>query len=235
MHNSSVQFRGIDSIIEAYDNCKIPAWAFLQGKGIIASYPGDDLDEGRSELETWMRMLKKSRSTAVYALQLYRKPGEDITNKTEWNNRFQCTLYDGETADGFRADYARIKELEAQLAAKDEEEDDEPETFMDKVGAIIQKPEVQQFLLGHVMRIVSGFRRGSGQPASVAGVPKTPEEMNQDEANAFNNLPADQQEQLTRAMTILMVGDPAIGTNLLKLATILQTDPGKYKMLAGLV
>lgn len=235
MHNSSVQFRGIESIIEAYDNCKIPAWAFLQGKGIIASYAGDDMDEGRAELDTWMHMLKKSRSTAVYALQLYRKPGEDIDNKTCWNNRFQCTLYDEDTIDGYRGSYNRVKELEAQLAAKEEEEEDREDTFMDKVGAIIQKPEVQQFLLGHLVRIISGFRKAPGQPASMAGVPKTAEEMNQDEANAYNNLSPDQQEKVTRAMAVLMAGDPAIGTNLLKLATLLQTDPAKYNMLSGLV
>lgn len=236
MNSSTVQFWGVEKILEAYENCQIPAWAFLQGKGIIHSYAGEDMDEGAQMLEKLLKMMG-TRSTAVYALQLYKKPGDDITNKTEFNNRFQCKLSDEEYSDNYGGySNKRIRELEEKLAEKEDEDDTE------KIGGlqgilvgIIQKPEVQQFLLATVAGVVRKFLGGPAQPATMAGVPENETDLESREGEAYANLVPEEQTKLTRAMIILMQGDPTVGTNLLKIATLLQNDPGKYKMFAGML
>lgn len=239
MHNGSVQFRGIESILQAYDNCEIPDWAFLQGKGIICAYNEGDQTEGRTRLEQWLGMLLDSRSTAVYALQLYKDPGGDITNKTPYNFRFQCVLYDESTMEGFRGGFQnkRIQELEARLAEKEAEEDDaEIGGIQGFIAGIVKDPQMRQMAVAGIIGLVRKFLGGPGAPATVSGVPNTDnmDIIQEREGKAYGSLTTEEQQKLTQAMIVLMEGDPTIGTNLMKLASILQNDPGKYKMLCSM-
>ncbi len=239
MHNSSVQFYGVDNILTAYDNCEIPDWAFLQGKGIICAYNDGDQTEGRSRLEQWLGMLEQSRSTAVYALQLYKDPGGDITNKTPYNFRFQCKLVDEEAEFGRGAiTNKRVAELEARLAEyqKEEEEGEEIGGVQGFIAGIVKDPQMRQMAIAGIVGLVRKFFGPPGAPVTVSGVPTTEniDGMEEREGKAYNSLSEHEQKKLTAAMIVLMEGDPEIGTNLLKLASILQNDPGKYKLLCSM-
>lgn len=244
MSASAVQFRGVDPVIDAYELNNVPNWALFCGKNIFGQYTDGDITEGANLLRQWLEKLAEGGSGALYQLRMYKKDRGDITNTTEFNYSFSFKLGEISMGDGSfglagtPGFYQQITDRLGKIEKKLSEEKEEPETMSGIAGffeRLLSSPDTQQMVIGvvgHVIGRIFGGRQQ--QPASMAGVPGQPVEQ-VDMSEVYNGLPADQRAALDEALQILLTGDPLAGSRLLKIARILQTDPGKYELLAKML
>ena len=259
----AIHFRGKDAIVEAYERNNIPACTFCSGKDILFCYDGDSVDEGGQLLGEFIDALKAGKTRATYKLKVYKFPPKDINRSTKENFAFNCTILDDqedeEVGRGYDTRYLveEMKQLKATVGnlmiEKEEPEEEEPmPVWQQAINGILSKPEIQNLLMTKVIGFVEGFfNRSPAAAARVAGIPPEvqpgagsvpdPGLVQQnagtgaDPGALYNALPPEEKAKLDAAMAILLAGDPAIGTNLYKLANILQQNPGKYRMYAALL
>jgi hypothetical protein len=220
--------------MKAYDRVDVPAWSLANGKDIIFSYSGTDQAEGAQMLQQALEMLADNESQAILSLRVYDDhDGRKITNKTEWTNSFPFALFDPEDGmvhqpRGKSQLLARIDALEKQLA---ETEEEKPAGFMGKIGAILDRPEIQDRLMSTVIGMVQNIFGQTNKPAAMGSVPgqqpPAAAPAGDTQGSNFDKLSADQQEKIKQAMEVLMARDPQLGDHLLKLA---QMSVDKYKM-----
>lgn len=247
MSSSAVQFRGADQAVEAYEMNAVPSWALFVGKEILGQYRGQSVEEGGGMLHQWCEKLRDGMSNATYQLRMYEGEPRTINNTTPYNFSFRFKLITDDEAEGegfgtgrvYRQLLERVNALEAEKLARnleDEEEEEEIGGVQGFIGNLLNKPEVQNYLMQAVGGFVSRMAGIRPQPAAMAGTPDQaasgqPVDMTQ----VYANLPADQQALLNRALEILLTKDPQAGTRLYKIALILQNNPDKYAMLAGML
>jgi hypothetical protein len=233
----SVQFRGIDKVIEAYENMSVSKWGLFQSSQFLAKYDGDSLDEGAQLLEKVLEGFDlRSADTITYTLCIYDDlpAGEKIKNTTKYGGSFNFRLVD--TIDGYNNQKQiagtnlenRIAGLEQKLLQSqvDPLHEVEPELspVMQMLMRIVEHPQVQQKIAGVAVQFMDKITDGIGsvlnfkQPvAKVAGV-ETANEINMEIEN----------QKLQQAVNILAEIDPQLGTHLLKLAEVAKSDPAKY-------
>lgn len=256
-----VHFRGKDAIVQAYSRNNVPGCILCSAKDILFQYDGDDVEEGADMLGQFIDALKKGHSQAVYQLRMYKDPPANVNLKTDWNYSFKCRILDedevtenGGSYNTSRETYKRLDALTAELAElkrerelEQEEEGEEVGGFQSVIGGLINRPDVQNFLIQKMMGFMNNLTGNKGQPAqpgaAVSGLPGAAaqpmaaeglqQEINTD--TAYNRLAPDQRQLLDQAMAVLMERDPNIGTNLYKLAKILYSDPDRYNNLAKMI
>lgn len=232
MRSTAVLFRGATQVMNAYRKIDIPAWALWSGKELMFSYSGDDHAEGEQLLQQTLQMLVEGESQAILSLRIYDDlSGKKINNQTAFTNSFNFALIDPE--DGYihapakkSALMGRITALEEQLAAKKEQDEPQPSSFMDRIGAILDRPEIQDRLIGTVVDMVRQAL-GVKKPIGTMGNVTDPQPQSAAQGSAWEQLPTDQQHKLRQAMEILMVRDPQLGDHMLALS---QMSESKYKM-----
>lgn len=235
MRSSACLFRGVVNTMKAYDSMEIPAWSLANGKDLLFSYNGDSQTEGRDLLQQGLQMLEDNESQAILTLRVYDEhpAGQKITNKTEWTNSFTFALFDPEDGmvhqpRGKSALLARIAALEDQLTKKEDDTEEKPSGFMGRIGAIFERPDVQDKLMGMVIGYVQNIFGQQKPVASMGNVPASPPApAAQPGGSAYDNLAADQQTKIREAMEILMARDAQLGDHLLALARM---NPDRYKM-----
>jgi hypothetical protein len=219
---SSVQFRGIDEVLTAFDNIKCPAWSILQGGQFMFKHAGKTEDEAGQALRQTLEMLEGS-SNSIYTLRVY----EDITERSKLKAN---TAYDGsfnfrlnmESQELTQAEYRRhgsltamqseLSAVKAQLAAMQEEEEDDDETDTEKtlgeIGSLINNPVVMQ-----LAQMIFGVKpKELPTPGALAGV-------------------NEQEPKIKAAVEILKLHDTRLGDHLEKLATIAQTAKPSFDFL----
>jgi hypothetical protein len=234
----SVQFRGIDNVVGAYENMAIPKWGLFQSNQFLGKYDGDSVDEGAKLLEQMLQAFDlRSADTVTYTLCVYDglAAGEKIKSTTKYDGSFNFRLVD--TIDGHNQQRQigatslenRIAGLEQQLqqalADKEVIEDAEPELspVMQMLMKIVEHPQVQQKIAGVAVQFMDKITDGIGRMlsrnpvAKVAGV----------ETAKINDV-ENENVKLQSAINILAEIDPQLGTHLLKLAEVAKADPAKY-------
>lgn len=87
------QFRGIDAVLEAYENAGIPAYAVCYAKDINLRYMGDSVEEGAELLKAWMQKVKEFGSQAIYQLRMYEElAGKPIRSNSAYDMAFKFVL-----------------------------------------------------------------------------------------------------------------------------------------------
>lgn len=246
MSANSIQFRGKEKVIEAYEYNKIAAWSIMCGKEKLFDYEGDDQEEGADKLGQCIDMLKTGDSDGAYILRVYTNFGKEIMSNTPYKNSFKFKLFDGEEMGGYSALRGmryriedRIELLEKQLKEREIEPEGEENKavggILGFVDGMLGRKDVQDFLLAKVVGMAEGLASSifgkKTMPATVAGIPEQPVNGNE----AYQALTDEQKKLLNEAMAILLSKDPEIGTHLHKLAIILRDSPGKYSMYASML
>lgn len=225
--SSAVHFRGIDAILQAFQNKGIPYFAVSSGKQIIhKNATSEDMDEAAAELENFLRMLNQG-SNAVYTLKIYEdipKAGIKENTPADYSLNFrlnfdtmmpdasQIASYNNRN-DQYQNIMAAIAALNARIDEVEEEDDDEedeqPQTVAGFLNGMIQRPEVQQMIMSGVMNF---FNKST--PTAMAG---------------FDD------DKLDQAILILKANDDKLGDDLMKLAQLAQNNPAQFNMLLGML
>lgn len=251
-----IHFRGKDAIIEAYERNGVPACSLCSGKDLLFCYDGGSIDEGAGLLSEFIDALKMGHSQGVYQLRMYKNPPHDINISTKQNFSFKCRILDPDEdlarteqlSEGsyFKRENEALKGRIAALEAEEaDDEIDEPiPAWQQAINGVLLRPDVQNFVMGKIFTFVEKMFGGSPvpQPAhTMNGVPEgahppSPppgEQLTADQL--YQQLPPAEREMLDAAMGILLANDPQIGTNLYKVASLLKSNPSKYRAFASMM
>jgi hypothetical protein len=250
---ASVQFYGVDKAIEAYENCKIPAWGLFSGKQLLCRYTGNDLDEGAKLLEDFISKIEES--TATYTLKVFEQEGNKpvkIKEKTECDSSFNFKIDEQEIFTqrqeqrgyGNRALGATLSSIDERLKKIEElpiEEESEEETFQESIGKAIQQsiigaiqnpeqPNLLVDLLKGVLNVpVSKPAIGNVRTTSaIAG-------LETGNANASVKERGDKLQRLGDAIDILEKHDEKLVEHLEALAKIAVNNPQKFQRLIAMI
>lgn len=249
------QLRGIDAVIEAYENAKIPAFAIADmAKDINLRYMGTDLEEGAALLGAWMEKVKEFGSQAIYQLRLY----EDLKNKSIRNN----TPYDLSTkfvlndrdqnylpaAPGDKVSNSdlikilgELSDLKAEnavlkLKVDQYEDEDDDETDQEQRQAVKGVPSVQPSI-GQVLieklapaLTVIGERLvdvilPQPQPGKVSGIMIETGSVEEEKLI----------EQSIRRLRNAIPDNPGVATVLMKLADLAEHEPASFNFYLGIL
>lgn len=243
---SGIQFRGLTSLMAAYDNNKVIAWSVMYGKLVNAKYIGTNQHEAREALRIFLTQLRQSDTTAVYTLNLYEElpKGAKIKASTEPDLAYNFIITEDEAPRHAR--YAeivqtnqdllnRITALEGKLAIADSDDDDEDDG---SIGGIISgmlkdervKTWLQNKALGLADKLFS-----TPLPAKVLSMDSQAAKIGAVTADDPILINEEQQAKCNEALEILCRCDPNLGDNLLKIAKIAENDPGKYQMFSKML
>lgn len=242
-------FKGKDQVINAYELNGVGPWAIFSGREIMFQSTDRDVNTSADMLDKVLTQMIEAGGSGDYRLRIYDElpTGKKINSSTPANYGFNFMLLSDEEFErttgrtlgsGSQIGQVldRLAAIEARFQESEDQEIPEPESKMQQaIGAIIQRPDVQNFLLQKVFGLVNGITNyftPKQPPAAMAGF--QPDGMNETQKTVqelFQALPQDEQMKFDQAVSILLRGDPSVGTNLMKLANILVNDPGKYQML----
>ena len=232
---ASVQFYGSDKAIEAYNDCKVPAWGLFSGRQLICKYAGNSLEEGSQLLEEFCQRIEHSNAT--YTLKVFENPSKKeltIKEKTECDLSFNFKLCEqdlyvqrreqrGYYTGGGNNDKAILDKLGVIENRLNQAEDHDPLEEQDTIGSIalsyLKEPDKLLMLLSGL-----GFTQNNQQPARALGnVTQKP-----------TITPADTNDRLTRlsnAIDRLEIADPKIVEHLEKLAELAEDNKPLFNMM----
>jgi hypothetical protein len=241
---SSVQFTGIDNIIEAFEANDIPYFGVFAGKSLIFKNPTrgeeaiQDTFEASELLRSFLYKLNKG-SNAVYTLKLYENlPSGGITDKTPANFsiNFRLNLEGMYLTNDKAVQYEQKQSQQAEILAElkalrmkvetMEGTDEEEEEKNPIIGALTSNPELMNALVmaavGAITGIISKF------------APQQQQIKMQPAINGISEEPTEQQK-IDKAIEVLSQSTPNLGDNLLILAKMSIDNPQQYKWLLGML
>lgn len=235
---SSIQFKGIDVVLEAYESRNVAAWSLWQGRQFLFKYEGDNVTEGANELHSILDKLKHS-TNAIYTLKVYEDLGKGgkIKNNTPDDGSFNFKLNFDEQEissqqygslrrqDKLEQDIAELKQM--ILERDNEEEEDEPHR-LGVIGEILNDPGISQILQPLIQPFLSKILGLGSTPAqtpmrSISGI--------NDDTRSTNTANDDAAATLNEAIKILKEADPKLPEHLMKLATLSKESPDSFNFL----
>lgn len=225
---ASVQFYGVDAVMQAAQNRNCPAWAMFQGRQFLFKSPEGSADtESLAMLEEILNSITSSEAT--YTLKFYEDlQGKKIKENTPCDGSFNFKLKTEPQIDERREVYrqsnqiaavlARLEERQTALEEKlneEDEEDPEPQTLGGILAGLANDPAkiIQIIEIGKSLFGTNKPVNSVGELARVAGAPDI------------------QETELKNTIVRLRAVDPEINTHLEKLAKIAETQPALFKML----
>lgn len=229
-------FRGKEKLLKAYRFNEVAAWGIFVGKEPMFAYEGDDMEEGEAQLVDVIDNLTEHMGMGTYQLRIYRECPGSITNKTPYNFSFRFQLLDDDEYENRHG--PTVQQLKKRIEELEGEEEEEDNSIMGRIGRLIERPEIENFIMQKLMGWANqAFGSKTPMPANMAGftgmdtTQQQPGGQPPTSAELYNRLPETEKQQFDQAAYILLSGDPQIGTHLMKLANILQTNPGLYQQL----
>lgn len=225
---ASVQFYGIEEVMEAAENKKLSCWAIFINRALFSKYQDADFDASMDILQQNLDVLKRSGTTAIYCLKFFEEPGK-INERTVCDGgSFNFKLIEPEQREGIYAMHGvhnrelekKIKVLEDKLAGVGEEE----ETIHTVIRDIVKDPvQLQQYL--NIGRALIGMPvQNFGAIGTVTRASTTANQSKEEKLNRLGN-----------AIDDLEKSDPMLVENIEKLAHLAKTDPDKYAMAVSLL
>lgn len=153
---ATVQFYGIEQVMEAAENLNCPAWGIFISRALFTKYEGSDMSESLQLLDKNLQALGKSGTTGIYTLKFFEAdPGKTIkiNERTVCDGgSFNFKLIEPEEREmrliGNSSQYGVIAEMkkEIELLKKQKEEaealiDDEPESIGTVLIDLIKNPD----------------------------------------------------------------------------------------------
>ena len=231
MSTSTVQFWGTDSVIEAFENRKVPSWALFQGKQFLFKYEGSDLAEGTQNLTQILEAFNSS-TNAIYTLKLYEdfKDGQKIKSTTPDDGSFNFRLNMPDQSmtvahlgsfnsrQSLEKKFSELEQkyllLEARLSDSDVD-DAEEDDFFEKISGLLEKPVV----IGALNKILGLDLKPGG---SIGHIPDTGRGVASEE---------DAERRINDSIERLKVHDDHLAEHLSKLADIAENKPKNFRFL----
>jgi hypothetical protein len=243
MRSTTVVFRGIGQVVEAYEANDIGPWAIANGDCILCADNVATTAEGRQSLEETLERLHRGNSRAQFDLRVYKIPADqEITSKTPHLRGFRFSLYEDsemtpyehgrkkgmEEYDGkFQVMQQEIAELKLALAKAEEEEvsEERDNSIGAIIGGLLEMPAIKQALQFKLVGLIDKIIPMNTQqrPAAIAGI------------EGQSLLDADQQQKVQQAVNILCTKDARLGDHLLGVARIAAENPGQYALLVNML
>lgn len=255
----SIQFKGFDQTIKAFENRGAEAWSIWDGKAFM--FRG----VGVNELSALLESLSVSGSTAVYTLKVY----EDITDvkkikpSTEFDGSFNFRLFERDEYNnmpGYNSTRALedrmsqfedriLKILETNMSQDEEEEDDKSGDFVGTITGLLQDPDklgkiinlgkqllgqpVQPAYVGNVNKLTESGGNGGSSASSLSPSP------NPNQAAPVNQMSQEEYEarvdRMTRAIDTLERNDRSLLEHLEQLAAMSVNKPDQFRFLIGML
>lgn len=251
--SSSIQFRGKEQVLTAYQSRGVDVWSIFQGKTLLTK------GTGINELDQYLQMVDKAESQAIYILKVYEEISDPIKvkEKTEADGSFYFRLQEPEEYEykrrGFMQDYERRLNEQGETLAlilqklEREPEDDEPAGIGSIITGILSDPEKLEKTIGVVQRLlgmnsqpvygqignVNILDSTANSSLSPSFIPTSPTMQQQQQQQPMN-----EQEKLTRlaaAIDTLEKCDTELIPHLEKLAKIASQNPAQFKTLIGML
>lgn len=236
---ASVQFYGIDSVMQAAQNRECPCWGIWINGRMFSKYESNDLTASMAMLQTNLEMLEESNANAVYTLKFFEcnngQPIKINEKSVSDGGSFNFKLIDqDERAAGVMrvSGYSKyiqemqteIADLKQQLAEKDQD-DDEPETIGSVLLDLVKNPQQLAYLVNVFKSITGGPQVNLGAMAGVlpGGQVETAEVQD------------DQLNRTAAALDTLEKSDPNFSTHIEKLAKIAKENPDQFRMLLNML
>lgn len=230
------ELHSADSVISYYESFEAAPFSVYAGHKIDEtlrrfSYDGDDKIKGSADLaEALASVTSNPDNTNTYLLVIYKKVGKknvpenSITFQLNTTNKYlpmpgmmAGTGYNN--SGELSALRAEIASLKMQLAADQEEENEEDEPEEDSfIGSMFKSPEMQKMLMSGLMNLMAG---SSTKVTNLAGI---------ENAN-----PDDQAAKIHEAVNRLYSKNPQLGDDLLLLAEIAENNPAQFNMLISML
>lgn len=252
--SNSIQFRGKQQVIQAFENRGCDIWAVFQGKTLL------NKGEGIDELDAYLDLVSQNDSAAIYILKIYEdlESKKQVKEKTEADGSFYFRLHERDELTGERFGYneRRHKELEEKmnliLARLDQDEEEpEPEEQPNSIGSIINgiltDPERLEKMIGIVKNLITPSQALpaphignvnvlSGQDSASLS-PSNFQPMNQQQQTTQTQSMSEEQklQRLALAIDTLEKFDSDLVPHLEKLAKIAATNPAQFKTLISML
>lgn len=223
--SSSIQFKGLEAVLDAFQSRGVPAWSLWQGKQFMFKCEESDMVQSLSELNTILTALAQS-SNAIYTLKVYEDLGKGgkIKDSTPSDGSFnfklnspeqEVTIAQYSTLRNQNNIDARLGAIEKLLIEREEEEEEEPQSKLGVIGEILNDPGVSSIVVPLIMK------------AFGLGDVKSPYNMQANAQIAGIN----DEAELSEAIRILKEHDANLSTHLMKLAKIAQNDKNSFDFL----
>ena len=226
-----VQFKDIESVLDAYTNWDIPAFAIWCGKQFQFRYCEKSMTDGKAFLANWLQMLydNGAGSAAIYTLCVYEDLPDDgkIKSNTAYDGSFNFRLneypsgYVQGQPGGMNALVSEINALKKKLAEKEEEEEEDNTYGLGKLGLILQHPAIEPLVPALTNKVMDWVLNEDKTPAKVTRISGI---------TMPDNMPKDPQEILKQALDILYKEDPEFEKTLWKIARMSISQPKKFKI-----
>lgn len=220
----SVQIKGKDKLLEAFDNIKVEAFSIWQGKQMLVK------GFGMEELTALIEMFEDGATNAPYTIKWY----EDITDKKQIKNNTPDDgslnfRLNGEAQEITNAQYSAVhnrNELISKIGALenkfdtvlerlDSEPEPEQENKLGFIGEILGHPSIAPLIPQFVSMLM-----GTGQSSQPARLPQVA---------TLGNVPND--SAMTEAITKLKLYDSKLSEHLAKLAHLAEKEPATFTMI----
>ena len=235
---SSVDRRGIDSVIEGYNTFSeySPIYSVWQGRNLKFQFNDEDIQRGQDLLLSNLEAIRQTGSDAVFTIRFHTTKDKDgfISDKTPYVGSFNFKVSEPTNQLGnlAGAEYTsnspilskldkildQQNELQSRIAALEEQDEDEdeekPNDIMGMLSGIMQTPVGQQIITGLLGAITKNIapQQPAAKQVGLAGIPSEEEKI---------------QDAIERLKTI----DPEIADDLQKLAHIAETQKGTFEFL----
>lgn len=239
-------FTGADQVLNWFDaNAKKPYWSIMDAsKNIIYQFSENDMHDSRQSLEDNLLAAQAAGISATLTLRLHPKQpkegyfgkGTEVMQVTYFRPvEFETMPYNpnmqmmggANVSLQLSALESKLNALQMQLAEKEMEEDDEEEEdeSMGFLSGLMGNPAIKQMITNVLANLVTPH-----QPTNVTHVAGIATETNQTETE-MNTEEMDQDAKIDEAIERLLVHDPILGDDLLKLCEIAENDPKQFNML----
>lgn len=256
---ASIQFRGLNEVLKAYENRDAQGWSLWDGKSFM--FRGI----GINELTTTLESLDRNGSTAIYTCKVYEEIDnvKKIKQNTECDGSFNFRLYDREEdgrylpGRGLSSVEDRLNErmnqfedrilkvLENMTDPGEDPGEQQQDGLMGTITGLLQDPDklgklinlgksifgqpVQPAYVGNVNKLTEGLGNG-GDPSL------SPSSLQTSQAAPVT--PEEYEARVNRlgvAINTLEKADNKIVDHLEKLASISVNKPDQFKMLIGML
>lgn len=249
---ASIQFRGLNQVIKAFEDRGAEAWSVWDGKAFL--FRGI----GSSEFTTLLESLDQSGSTSIYTLKVYDEisDAKKIKPSSECDGSFNFRLLERDENGFMPHGQGRYNDLERKYIALEEKfnqlmeqtepvKDDEesPETgLMGVISGLLQDPDKLEKLIQVGHRLLGGNMQAGyvGNVNKIVAPGTAPSLSPSNNSQTVSSvIPDDEKDkQLVRlgtALDTLEKNDPQIVEHLEKLAAIAVTKPEQFKVLIGML
>jgi len=254
--SNSIQFYGIDQVVDAYKNRQVPAFSICAGKVLQFTYDGTDefseyrkptIQEGIQVLLNYLSSMY-SGTTAIYTLKVYDdlKEAQKIRPSTEYSTAFNFRLNEpGMMGSGMipyqRGGYGQqnmiLEELqklrqEIEELKEEKEEDDEPETLEETIAGILKDPAK---LNQHVNTWKNLLGVNTPQSHETVGNVVPFKKMSESENTTITETEEQRWQRLANAIDTLATYDKNIVEHFETLAKMAKEKPEKFQGLISMI